>query len=119
MNILRYFMLFMIALFLNIGANKAHAAQIDANKIVNAIYIVEGGEKAKVPYGILSVKVRNKEHARQICLNTVNNTYVRWVNSGQKGSFIEYLACRYCPPSSDPIGHKNWVKNMKFYLKGL
>lgn len=87
----------------------------EATRIADAIYIVEGGAKAKVPYGILSVGVRDEKHARQICLNTIRNTHERWIKAGRKGDFLHYLADRYCPPT-DSVGNRNWKRNMKLVL---
>ena len=81
-------------------------------EIANAIYRIEGGDKARVPYGILSVKVKSREDARRICCNTVRNNYVRWQKAGAKGDYRLYLADVYCPKSSDPKGNKNWRNNI-------
>ena len=86
-------------------------------QICNAIYRVEGGSRARVPYGILSIKVRDEAHARRICLNTIKNNRVRWIKAGQPGAFLDYLADRYCPRSADPIGNKNWKANIKRLVK--
>jgi hypothetical protein len=45
-----------LVLFALVATN---ALALDANRIADAIYRVEGGSKAKAPYGILSVKVAN------------------------------------------------------------
>jgi hypothetical protein len=87
----------------------------EAARIADAIYIAEGGKKAKVPYGILSIKVRSAEHARQICLNTIHNNYERWQKAGRRGEFLNFLADRYCPPT-DATGNKNWKRNVKTIL---
>ena len=87
----------------------------EVERIVDAIYLVEGGPKAKVPYGILSMKVRDKHHAREICRNTVRNTHARWVQAGARGNFLNFLADRYCPPS-DSVGNSNWKKNIRAIL---
>jgi hypothetical protein len=85
-----------------------------AEKIVDAIYRVEGGEKTKHPYGILSVKTSDP---RKVCLNTVKNNYIRWQKAGSKGDYLDYLADVYCPPSADPTGNKNWHKNIHALVK--
>lgn len=90
--------------------------QIDSNyaeRIANAIYKAEGGARAKVPYGILSVKVQDEQEARRVCLNTIRNNWQRWIKAGRIGSFIDFLADRYCPLSVDPVGNKNWKNNVK------
>lgn len=95
---------------LSLGAAELPKAKLD--KIANAIYRVEGGAKAKVPYGILSIKVKNETEARRICINTIRNNYRRWDATGRRGSYIDYLADRYCPISDGYIGNRNWKKNM-------
>jgi hypothetical protein len=89
------------------------------NKVVDAIYLAEGGSKAKVPYGILSVKVSSKEEARKVCYNTVRNNWKRWENSGNPGTYLEFLASRYAPvgAKNDPTGlNRNWIKNVSYFL---
>jgi len=82
-------------------------------RICRAIFVLEGGARARVPYGILSVPVRDAAHARRICLNTIKNNRARWIKAGQPGAFLDYLADKYCPLSADPIGNKNWKVNIK------
>ena len=93
------------------------AGAIDADRIADAIYRVEGGAKAKVPYGILSIPVRDEAHARRICLNTIKNNHKRWIAAGKPGDYLDFLADRYCPPSADPKGNRNWKKNIKKLAK--
>jgi hypothetical protein len=90
-----------------------NAIALDANRIADAIYRVEGGAKAKAPYGILSVKVANAAEARKVCLNTIRNNHTRWIRAGKPGKFLDFLADRYCPKSVDPIGNRNWKKNVR------
>ena len=92
------------------------AGAIDADRIADAIYRVEGGAKAKVPYGILSIPVKNEAHARRICLNTIRNNHKRWIAAGKPGDYLDFLADRYCPPSVDPAGNRNWKHNIKSLL---
>ena len=93
------------------------ACALDAERIADAIYRVEGGAKAKVPYGILSMPVKNEAHARRICLNTIRNNHKRWIAAGKPGDYLDFLADRYCPPSVDPKGNKNWKRNIKQLTK--
>jgi hypothetical protein len=85
-------------------------------RIADAIFIIEGGTNARVPYGIVSIKVRDAVHARKICLNTIRNNHERWRKSGQKGKFLDFLADRYCPKAGDPVGNRNWKRNIRFVL---
>lgn len=108
-----------ILLFVLVLASASPAAAIEpqyAERIANAIYRAEGGSRAKVPYGILSVRVRNEKEARRVCLNTIRNNWQRWKKAGQPGQFIDFLGNRYCPPSIDPIGNRNWRRNVKYFL---
>jgi hypothetical protein len=89
-------------------------------QIVNAIYRAEGGEKAKYPYGIRSIKCESKEECKRICANTVRNNRKRFArNAGGSKDFISFLGKRYCPigASNDPQGlNKNWEKNVRYFL---
>jgi len=87
------------------------------DQIADAIWKVEGGSKAKAPYGILSVKVSSPAMARRICLKTIANNRARWLKAGQPGDYLDFLADRYCPPSVDPAGNRNWKRNVKAILK--
>lgn len=90
---------------------------LDAERLADAIYKAEGGDKAKAPYGILSVKVSGKDEARRVCLNTIRNNLKRWEKAGRPGDYIDFLADKYCPQSVDPIGNKNWKRNVKALMK--
>jgi len=80
------------------------------DKIVKAIFIAEGGNKTKYPYGIKSIKTSNP---KKICENTVSNNYIRWQRAGKTNDFIIFLADKYCPQSVDYQGNINWKKNVK------
>jgi hypothetical protein len=91
-----------------------------AAKLADAIYVAEGGTKARVPYGVLSIKppanVKTPEQlkawARRITLNSIANNWRRWESAGRPGTFVKFIATRWCPPSADPQGHTNWVRNV-------
>ena len=87
-----------------------------ANRMADAIYRAEGGKKAKVPYGILSVKVRDESDARRVCLNSITNNWRRWEASGKTNCFVDFMADRWCPQKSDPVGNRNWKRNVKEIL---
>ena len=88
---------------------------LDEQKLLKAIDRAEGGRKARKPYGILSVPVRNREHARRVCLRTIRSALEDWDG---RGDFIAFLAVRYVPPSVDPVGHRNWVRNVRRAYSG-
>jgi len=96
-----------------------NALYFSDNELADAIYKTEGGDKAKVPYGILSIKVGSVQEARRICLNTIRNNRIRFANQDKFTDYIEFLGSRYCPvgADNDPQGlNKNWVKNVKYFL---
>ena len=97
--------------------NKAGLSWVeDAEKIVNAIYLAEGGAKTRFPYGIKSINTHgNKEYARRICLNSVRNGRARFIKQIKYTDFIEFLGLRYCPPTAHKL-NQSWVSNVKFYL---
>jgi len=82
------------------------------DEIANAIYRLEGGAKAKAPYGILSMKVSSPAMARRICMTTIRNSRARWLKAGRPGDELDFLADRYCPPSADPVGNRRWKINI-------
>ena len=109
----------LILLLAVLFAAQLQATSIDphyADKLVRCIYQVEGGSRAKSPYGILSVKVKDKE-ARKVCLNTVRNNWRRWQKAGHPGEFVDALGDVYCPFAADPVGNVRWKKNMKALLR--
>lgn len=106
---------FMTAL-LTSQVSAAAVDDVTANRIADAIWQAEGGEKTRYPYGIKSVKVSSATEARNTCINTIKNTYRRWLGSGSRGHFIDALADRYCPPSADPKGNRNWKRNVRRIL---
>lgn len=107
--------LLMIALFVLKACSPCPAAELTERQVdtlADAIYRAEGGAKARVPYGILSVKVANEAEARRVCENTIRNNWKRWQAAGSKGRFVDFLADRYCPPSADRAGNRNWKNNV-------
>ena len=83
-------------------------------QICDAIYIIEGKEKARQPYGIETIECKSKEYCEQICLNTVKNNRVRYKEYGYKQykDYLSFLASRYCP-----YNQVNWLRMLKFCLK--
>lgn len=117
-NIKKHKKLVLVIAFMLIGAVSAFSAP-NFNTIVDAIYKVEGAEKAIKPFGILSVPCNGYVECRQICYNTVKNNYARWLKSDQSMTYLEFLAIRYAPigVSNDPKNlNQNWLKNIKYFL---
>lgn len=104
-----------ILVFLLFCPSLAHA-DIDIQKLANAIYKAEGMH-SRHPYGIL---VHFKTTTpRQACINTINHQMRMYKQQTRKEDFISFLAKSYCPigAKNDPTGlNKNWVSNVKrFY----
>lgn len=90
----------------------------DYEKLADAIYRVEGGAKAKKPYGILSVPVKDEAEARRVAINTARNNYARWQAAGEPGDYLNFLADRFVPSRADPQGNVNWKSNVaKIYAQ--
>lgn len=97
----------------NISANASQKPTVNRPRLADAIFWAEGGWKTKYPYGIKINGRRFTEHkARLLCFNTIESNFKRWSGSG---SFIDFLSLRYCPPSVDSVGNRNWKKNVKYF----
>lgn len=109
---------FCISLFAD-EINEKHA-----NKLANAIKRIENSDK--YPHGIKSIQIKgnNKKgreaYARKICLNTIRHSYLKYNKTNKGIDFVSFLAKTYAPigVTNDPNSlNKNWIKNVKFYLK--
>ena len=107
--------LIFITLFLFFRPAMAFGAEYDSEFIADAIYIIEGGPKAKKPFGILSVPCEGYEDCRQVCINTINNSFTRWQAAGATGDFLTVLGNRYAPPQAHHL-NKNWLPNLRAVL---
>ena len=87
----------------------------DFDKLADAIFLAEGGWNTKHLFGILSVPCSGYQDCRQVCLNTVRNTYRRWQTAGNPGQFLVYLGSRYAPPAAHPL-NRYWVRNVRRLL---
>lgn len=87
------------------------------NQWCKAIFMAEGGEATRYPYGILA-KYKHTTPL-QSCHNTVKHKYSNWVKEGRKGAFLAYLGAKYCPIGSniDNGTCKNWPFNVQWWLK--
>lgn len=112
-------LLFLIIILLSTNIIMAKDHDYTNEEICQSIYIIEGGQKTKFPYGIKSVKCTGKNECEKICLNTVENNRKRYSQYGYKkyGTFLEFLQSRYCPLSDDKC--ENWLPNLNFYLKKM
>ena len=101
------------------GCDDAYAASYDVEAIADAIYLAEGGAKAKKPYGILSVPCHSEAECRNICMNTIEANFTRWQIAGSQGDFLEFLARKYAPigASNDSQNlNVNWLRNVRILL---
>jgi hypothetical protein len=95
------------------------------NKMADAIYVAEGGSKARKPYGVLSVSLKGKtdeeikKEARRITINSIKNNWNRWQKTNKQQDFIHFMADRWCPPSADKQGNINWKVNVPKILERL
>lgn len=80
--------------------------------LLYAIWRAEGGHRAANPYGIRSKRKLAHHEARAIAIRTIENAHIDWNLDGRPGRFIHYLGRKWCPPASDPSGHRNWIKNV-------
>lgn len=95
------------------------ASGYTCNEIVDAIYVAEGGNSTKYPFGIMSVKCDGYAECRQVCLNTVRNNVKRWkvaVTEGDNRDYLTFLWHRYCPPTEHSL-NKHWKKNVEQVLR--
>ena len=104
-----------------LGCGVAFAGQVySANQFCDAVYLAEGGIKAKKPYGVLSVRCDSEPECRQVCLNSYKNNIKRFSLQTRYTDFIDFFGSRWCPvgANNDPHGlNKNWIKNVKYFIK--
>ena len=105
------------ALLLSTAVLAADISPRFANDIADAIHRAEGGHRARVAYGVLSVRVQDAQHAREVCLATIRANWRRWQAAGRPGPFIAFMGRRYCPPAHDRRGHHRWVANVNHHLR--
>lgn len=88
------------------------------DRLANAIWFAEGAHMTTYPYGIVSVNVDgDPEKGREICLRTIRHAWKDWLNQGSRVEFIDFLADRYCPPSVDREGNRNWKRNVRYFME--
>ena len=101
-----------------------YAAEPDFNKLADAVFLAEGGSKAKVPYGIFfkGCTKQSPDYCRRIAINTFKSSYKRYLSSNSSLPFISYLASSYAPvgAKNDPSGlNKYWIKNVSYFYNKL
>lgn len=106
-------MIRMVPLFALLLAALPAQGSPDMNRLLDAVWKAEGGEKTRFPYGITTVKVHGKSHARQIAKKTLTRALAERPDL----PWIEATALVYCPAKTDPVGHKNWKKNVLYFYR--
>lgn len=99
----------------------SRAVEINKEALATAIYISEGGKKTRWPYGIMlpGKPPLPEGKAREICLITIATSLAKNRHCKTPDQFIVALAATYCPKSTDPVGHSNWIKNVTHHYKKL
>ena len=97
-------------MFLYIFVIRPNDKSYSTSQLCRAIFLAEGGYKAKYLYGIKSVRYRDIADAQMICHKTIKHARkdFRWWH----GNFISFLGKRYCPENTDV-----WVKNVRWRLE--
>jgi hypothetical protein len=82
-----------------------------------AIKVAEGNSKN---FGVLSTKTANSHEAEQVLDNSIRNSYLRWLQAGQPGKFVDFMAARWAPVgvANDPNNlNANWPTNVRSSLQ--
>src|SRR3990167_2495966 len=90
---------------------------IDVERLSLAIYQAEGGLKAKVPFGILSVPCSGYADCKAVCERTIRHRLNDW---NGEGDFIGFLGKTYAPlnAGNDPKNlNNNWIHNVSWFYK--
>ncbi len=88
-----------------------------ADDIADALWRAEGGHRARAPYGITTVRVRDHAHAREIALAAIRQEWDRWERGGRRGTFYQHFAARWCPAKSDRRGNANLARNLTAIMR--
>lgn len=104
------------AIAMHVAAEASGPATPAEMDLLAAIWRSEGGVVTRYPYGIKSIPTSGNEEARLIALGMIRSEWKKWDG---KRDFIEVLADRWCPRAADPIGHKNWIKNVSAIYRSL
>lgn len=86
-------------------------------QISSAVKVAEGNPRN---HGVLSVNTANGADASHVLDNSVYNNFVRWVQAGKPGKFVDFMQQRWAPlgVSNDPSNlNKNWGGNVRKALQ--
>ena len=91
------------------------------NRIADAIFRAENSRNH--PYGVMIPCTS----PRVVCINTIQHAWRDFEGERKETSvddirkhdlqlvslpFIQFLGSRYCPPSVDSVGYRNWTNNV-------
>ena len=101
-----------------LGRHLAHGGEVvNEEKMCEAIYRSEGGDRTNYPYGIKSVSCATKMECKAVCIKTMRHYKKDFARHGGHGvkNFIKYASFRY-------VGLRDrtreaWEKNVNFYCK--
>jgi len=85
-------------------------------RILLAIRRQENGPPG-LEFGIMHPDANDLDSQAGWAAATIVKNRRRWLRAGRPHDFITFLAHRYCPPSVDPVGHRNWIKNVRYFAK--
>jgi hypothetical protein len=110
----------LVVLTLLLTAYVARADERYFDRLADAIWWAEGGEKTRFPYGVkilVAGVYHPAENPRATCLAIIRRQHKRWASVGRPDDFVFFLSQTYCPPTADWRGNLNWRNNVRFYLK--
>lgn len=94
----------------------------DLRLVLYAIRKAESGGPGN-EFGVKSPDATDLNSQAGWAAATVVKSYKRFLGSGGRAgdmdSFIEYLSNRYCPTADDPVGHSNWITNVRHWYERL
>jgi hypothetical protein len=71
-------------------------------------------------YGVLSEKVSGPKEANTVLDNSILNNFIRWINAGRPGTFVDFFRDRWAPIGAlnDPNSlNANWNNAVRKSLK--
>jgi len=82
-----------------------------------AVKVAEGNPRN---FGVLSEEVSSPTQANAILNESIQNNYLRWLQAGQPGKFVDWMRDRWAPldASNDPKNlNYNWAPNVRRNLR--
>ena len=78
-----------------------------------AVKVAEGNPRN---FGVLSEKIDSPQKANRILNESIRNSYLRWLQSGMPGKFVDFMSDRWAPigAENDPENlNPNWRVNVR------